>query len=122
VIVSQTAIIATGAQAKWLGLPSEQHFRGFGVSACATCDGFFYRNKQVAVVGGGNTAGGGAVFLTPFPSQATGTPRREECRAERILQERLFANPKVNVIWNTEIEEVVGDDNPRGVTGLKLKN
>jgi thioredoxin reductase (NADPH) len=122
VIVAETLIIATGAQAKWLGLPSEQHFRGFGVSACATCDGFFYRNKAVAVIGGGNTAVEEALFLTSFASKVTLIHRRDELRAERILQERLFANPKIEVLWNTAIEEVVGDDNPRGVTGAKLKN
>ena len=122
VIEAETVIIATGAQAKWLGLPSEQHFRGFGVSACATCDGFFYRGKQVAVVGGGNTAVEEALFLTSFASKVTLIHRRGELRAERILQERLFANPKIEVLWNTGIEEVIGDDNPRGVTGAKLKN
>ncbi len=121
-IVAETVIIATGAQAKWLGLPSEQHFRGFGVSACATCDGFFYRNRAVAVVGGGNTAVEEALFLTAFASKVTVIHRRDEFRAERILQERLFANPKVEVIWNSEIDAVLGDDNPRGVTGVRLKN
>ena len=122
VLLAETVIIATGAQAKWLGLPSEQHFRGFGVSACATCDGFFYRGKQVAVVGGGNTAVEEALFLTSFASKVTVIHRREEFRAERILQERLFANPKIEVIWNTEIESVIGDEDPRGVTGAVLKN
>jgi thioredoxin reductase (NADPH) len=122
VIAAETVIIATGAQAKWLGLPSEQYFRGFGVSACATCDGFFYRNKQVAVVGGGNTAVEEALFLTSFASKVTLIHRRGELRAERILQERLFANPKIEVVWNTGIDEVIGDDDPRGVTGVKLKS
>ena len=122
VLLAETVIIATGAQARWLGLETEQHFRGFGVSACATCDGFFYRNRQVAVVGGGNTAVEEALFLTSFASKVTLIHRRGELRAERILQERLFANPKVEVIWNTEVERVVGDDNPRGVTGVVLKN
>jgi thioredoxin reductase (NADPH) len=122
VIIAETVIIATGAQAKWLGLPSEQHFRGFGVSACATCDGFFYRNKAVAVVGGGNTAVEEALFLTSFASKVTLIHRRDELRAEKILQERLFANPKIEVLWNTGIESVVGDDNPRGVTGAVLRN
>ena len=122
VIEAETVIIATGAQAKWLGLPSEQHFRGFGVSACATCDGFFYRGKQVAVVGGGNTAVEEALFLTSFASKVTLIHRRGELRAERILQERLFSNPKIEVLWNTGIEEVIGDSNPRGVTGAVLKN
>ena len=122
VLLAETVIIATGAQAKWLGLPSEQHYRGFGVSACATCDGFFYRNKEVAVVGGGNTAVEEALFLTSFASKVTLIHRRDELRSERILQERLFANPKVQVIWNSEIDEVLGEENPRGVTGVRLKN
>jgi thioredoxin reductase (NADPH) len=115
-------IIATGAQAKWLGLPSEQRFQGFGVSACATCDGFFYRNKAVAVTGGGNTAVEEALFLTNFASKVTLIHRRDELRAERILQERLFAHPKIEVIWDTVVEEVLGSDNPLGVTGLLLRN
>ena len=122
VLLAETVIIATGAQAKWLGLPTEQHFRGFGVSACATCDGFFYRNRQVAVVGGGNTAVEEALFLTSFASKVTLIHRRDELRAERILQERLFAHPKIEMIWNSEIETVLGDDNPRGVTAIRLKN
>jgi thioredoxin reductase (NADPH) len=122
VLIAETVIIATGAQAKWLGLPSEQHFRGFGVSACATCDGFFYRNKAVAVIGGGNTAVEEALFLTSFASKVTLIHRRDELRSEKILQERLFANPKVKVIWDTEVTEVIGDDNPRGVTGAVLRN
>ena len=103
-------IISTGAQAKWLGLPSEQTFQGFGVSACATCDGFFYRGKEVVVVGGGNTAVEEALFLTNFASKVTLVHRRDELRAERILQERLFANPKIEVIWDHAVEEVLGDD------------
>ena len=122
VLLAETVIIATGAQAKWLGLESEQHYRGFGVSACATCDAFFYRNKEVAVVGGGNTAVEEALYLTSFASKVTLIHRRDELRSERILQERLFANPKVQVIWNSEIEEVLGEENPRGVTGVRLKN
>jgi len=121
-LLAETVIIATGAQAKWLGLPSEQHFRGFGVSACATCDAFFYRSRQGAVVGGGNTAVEEALYLTAFASNVTLIHRRDELRAERILQERLFANPKVDLIWNSEIEAVQGDDNPRGVTAIRLKN
>ncbi len=121
-IYAETLIIATGAQAKWLGLPSEQKYQGFGVSACATCDGFFYRGKEVVVVGGGNTAVEEALFLTSFASKVTVIHRREEFRAERILQERLFANPKVEVIWNSAIEEVRGQDNPMGVTGVTIKN
>jgi thioredoxin reductase (NADPH) len=120
--LAETVIIATGAQAKWLGLDSEQRFQGFGVSACATCDGFFYRNKAVAVVGGGNTAVEEALFLTSFASKVTLVHRREELRAERILQERLFAHPKIEVIWNSGLDEVLGTENPRGVTGVRLRN
>ena len=115
-------IICTGAQAKWLDLPSEQNFRGFGVSACATCDGFFYRNKQVLVVGGGNTAVEEALFLTNFASEVTVVHRRDEFKAERILQNRLFAHPKIKVMWDTALDDVLGTDNPRGVTGARLKN
>ena len=122
VIKAETLIIATGAQAKWLGLPSEQKFQGFGVSACATCDGFFYRGKQVVVVGGGNTAVEEALFLTNFASKVTLVHRRDEFRAERILQERLFANPKIEVIWNSAVEEVRGTADPLGVTGVVLKD
>jgi thioredoxin reductase (NADPH) len=122
VFLAETVIISTGAQAKWLGLPSEQQFRGFGVSACATCDGFFYRGKHVAVVGGGNTAVEEALFLTKFASKVTLIHRRDELRAEKILQERLFAEPKVEVIWNSGIEEVLGATDPMSVTGLKLMN
>jgi thioredoxin reductase (NADPH) len=122
VVKAETLIIATGAQAKWLGLPSEQKFQGFGVSACATCDGFFYRGKQVVVVGGGNTAVEEALFLTNFASKVTVVHRRAEFRAERILQERLFANPKIDVIWNSAVEEVQGTTDPLGVTGVVLKD
>jgi thioredoxin reductase (NADPH) len=122
VFLAETVIISTGAQAKWLGLASEQKFQGFGVSACATCDGFFYRGKEVLVVGGGNTAVEEALFLTHFASKVTVVHRREEFRAERILQERLFANPKIEVIWNSAVEEVRGGENPLGVTGAVLKN
>jgi thioredoxin reductase (NADPH) len=115
-------ILATGAQAKWLGLPSEEHFKGFGVSACATCDGFFYRGKEVAVVGGGNTAVEEALFLTNFASKVTLIHRRDSLRAEKILQDRLFRNPKVEVIWDHEIDEVLGSDQPRGVEGLRLRH
>ena len=120
--LAETLIIATGAQAKWLGLPSEQKFQGFGVSACATCDGFFYRGKEVVVVGGGNTAVEEALFLTSFASKVTVIHRRDEFRAERILQERLFANPKIEVIWNHAIEEVRGTENPLGVTGVTIRD
>jgi thioredoxin reductase (NADPH) len=122
VILAETLIIATGAQARWLGLESEQKYRGFGVSACATCDGFFYRGKAVAVAGGGNTAVEEALFLTSFASKVTLIHRRGELRAERILQERLFANPKIEIIWDSAIEEVLGADSPPGVTGVRLKN
>lgn len=120
--LADTVILATGAQAKWLGLPSETEFRGFGVSACATCDGFFYKNKEVLVVGGGNTAVEEALFLTRFASKVTLIHRRDHFRAERILQNRLFENPKVEVLWNTVLEEVTGTDEPKLVTGVKLKN
>jgi thioredoxin reductase (NADPH) len=121
-ILAETLIIATGAQARWLGLESEQTYRGFGVSACATCDGFFYRGKAVAVAGGGNTAVEEALFLTSFASKVTLIHRRGELRAEKILQERLFANPKIEIIWDSAIEEVLGTDSPPGVTGVRLKN
>ncbi|MGJ8529015.1 thioredoxin-disulfide reductase [Maritalea sp.] len=116
-------IIATGAQAKWLGLPSEQEFQGFGVSACATCDGFFYKEKEVLVIGGGNTAVEEALFLTNFASKVTLVHRRDELRSEKILQKRLFANDKIEVMWDTELLEVLGTTGiPRSVTGAKLKN
>ena len=115
-------IICTGAQARWLGLPSEQKFQGFGVSACATCDGFFYRNKEVLVIGGGNTAVEEALFLTNFASKVTVVHRRDTFRAEKILQDRLFKHPKIEVKWNTVLEEVVGTDQPLGVTGATLRN
>lgn len=115
-------IIATGAQAKWLGLPSENTFQGFGVSACATCDGFFYRNRKVLVVGGGNTAVEEALFLTNFASEVTVVHRRNEFKAERIMQERLFNHPKIKVKWDTTLDEVLGTDDPKGVTGVRLRN
>ena len=115
-------ILATGAQAKWLGLPSEEHFKGFGVSACATCDGFFYRGQEVVVIGGGNTAVEEALFLTNFASKVTLVHRRDSLRAEKFLQNRLFKNPKVEVLWNHTVEEVVGGDNPRGVEGVRVKH
>ncbi|MFM8746992.1 MAG: thioredoxin-disulfide reductase [Aestuariivirga sp.] len=115
-------IICTGAQAKWLDLPSEQAYRGFGVSACATCDGFFYRNKRVLVVGGGNTAVEEALFLTNFASEVVVIHRRNEFKAERILQNRLFAHPKIRVMWETTLAEVLGSDNPKGVTHARLRN
>jgi len=115
-------IIATGAQARWLGLPSEETFKGHGVSACATCDGFFYKGKQVAVFGGGNTAVEEALFLTNFASKVTIVHRRDSFRAERIMQERLFKNPKIEVIWDSVLQEVTGSDNPKSVTGVTLRN
>ncbi|WP_299174999.1 thioredoxin-disulfide reductase [uncultured Brevundimonas sp.] len=123
-ILAETVIISTGAQAKWLGLESEAAYQGFGVSACATCDGFFYRGKNVVVVGGGNTAVEEALFLTNFAAKVTIIHRKDEFRAEKILQDRLFANPKVEVIWNVAIEEIVGvvDGMARNVTGVRLKN
>ncbi|MEM7223640.1 MAG: thioredoxin-disulfide reductase [Pseudomonadota bacterium] len=122
VYLGETLIIATGAQARWLGLDSETKFRGFGVSACATCDGFFYRDKEVAVVGGGNTAVEEALFLTNFASKVTLIHRRDQLRAEKMLQDRLFANPKVEVLWDHVVEEVKGTDEPLGVTGLTVRN
>ncbi len=115
-------IICTGAQAKWLDLPSEQAFRGFGVSACATCDGFFYRNKKVLVVGGGNTAVEEALFLTNFASEVVVVHRRNAFKAERILQNRLFNHPKIKVMWDTTLDDVLGTDNPKGVTHARLRN
>lgn len=120
--VAQTVIIATGAQAKWLGIPSEDKYRGFGVSACATCDGFFFRNKRVAIVGGGNTAVEEAIFLTNFAEHVTLIHRRDTLRAEKIAQDRLFRNPKISVIWNGAVEEILGTDAPPSVTGLRLRH
>jgi thioredoxin reductase (NADPH) len=120
--LAETLIICTGAQAKWLGLDSETRFQGFGVSACATCDGFFYRGKEVVVVGGGNTAVEEALFLTNFASKVTVVHRRDEFRAEKILQERLFAHPKIEVIWDHAIDEVTGTTDPMSVTGVRLKS
>ncbi|WP_300422456.1 thioredoxin-disulfide reductase [uncultured Hyphomonas sp.] len=119
---ADSVVISTGAQAKWLGIPSEEKYKGFGVSACATCDGFFYRGKEVLVVGGGNTAVEEALFLTNFASKVTVVHRREGFRAEKILQDRLFKNPKVEVIWNSGLDEVLGGGDPAGVTGARIKN
>ena len=119
---ADAVVIATGAQAKWLGLPSEDKFQGFGVSACATCDGFFYRGKEVVVVGGGNTAVEEALFLTNFASKVTLVHRRDTLRAEKILQHRLLAHEKIEVLWDTTLEEILGTENPTGVTGVRLKN
>ncbi|HEY7666100.1 MAG TPA: thioredoxin-disulfide reductase [Xanthobacteraceae bacterium] len=120
--LADSVIIATGAQARWLELPSEQKFKGYGVSACATCDGFFYRGKDVIVVGGGNTAVEEALFLTNFAARVTVVHRRESFRAEKILQDRLFKNPKISVVWDTVLEEVVGSENPLKVKGVVLRN
>tara|TARA_B100001142_G_scaffold76790_1_gene77552 strand:- start:913 stop:1854 length:942 start_codon:yes stop_codon:yes gene_type:complete len=117
---ADSVVLATGAQAKWLGLESEEKFKGFGVSACATCDGFFYREQEVVVVGGGNTAVEEALFLTNFASKVTLVHRRDELRSEKILQDRLFKNKKIETIWFHEIEEILGDENPLGVTGVKI--
>jgi thioredoxin reductase (NADPH) len=122
VYLAETVILATGAQARWLGMPSEEKFKGFGVSACATCDGFFYRGKEVMVVGGGNTAVEEALFLTNFASQVTIVHRRDHFRAERILQERLFKHPKIKVVWDSAIDEICGTENPGKVTHVRLKN
>ena len=119
---ADAVILATGAKAKWLGLPSEERFQGFGVSACATCDGFFYRGQEVAVVGGGNTAAEEALFLTNFAEKVTLIHRRGSLRAERILQDRVFRNPKIEVIWHHEVGEVLGNSDPPGVTGLRLRH
>ena len=122
VYLADTVILSTGAQARWLGIPSEEKFKGFGVSACATCDGFFYRSKQVFVIGGGNTAVEEALFLTNFASKVTLVHRRDSLRAERILQDRLFKHPKISVIWDSEVAEIVGAENPSKVTNVRLKN
>jgi thioredoxin reductase (NADPH) len=120
--LADSVIIATGAQARWLGLPSETAYQGAGVSACATCDGFFYRGKQVAVIGGGNTAVEEALYLTHHASHVTLVHRRDKFRAEKILQDRLFANPKISVIWDHAVEEITGAGTPAVVTGARLKH
>jgi thioredoxin reductase (NADPH) len=119
---ADAVILATGAQAKWLGLPSEEKFKGFGVSACATCDGFFYRGKEVVVIGGGNTAVEEALFLTNFATKVTLIHRRDTLRAERIMQDRLFKHPKIEVVWNSDVIEVLGDSTPPGVTAVRARN
>ena len=119
---ADAVILATGAQARWLGLPSEERFKGFGVSACATCDGFFYRGREVVVIGGGNTAVEEALFLTNFASKVTLIHRRDSLRAEKIMQDRLFKHPKVQVLWNHEVAEVLGTDAPLGVTGIRARH
>lgn len=120
--VAETVVIATGAQARWLGIPSEEKFRGLGVSACATCDGFFFRNKDVAVVGGGNSALEEALYLAGIAKSVTMIHRRDSFRGEKILHDRVAANPKIKVIWNSAVEEIIGAGEPAAVTGVKLKN
>ena len=122
VYLADTVILATGAQARWLGLPFEERFKGYGVSACATCDGFFYRGKEVMVIGGGNTAVEEALFLTNFASKVTLVHRRDSLRAERILQDRLFKHPKIEVVWDSVVDDVLGSTDPHKVTGAILRN
>jgi len=122
IYTGDTVIIATGAQARWLGLPSEEVFRGFGVSACATCDGFFFRGKDVVVVGGGNTAAEEAIYLTNHARRVTLVHRRDALRAEKILQDRLFRNPKIDIVWDSVVEEILGVPEPPVVTGIRLRN
>jgi len=122
IYMAETVILSTGAQARWLDLPSEQKFKGYGVSACATCDGFFYRGKNVIVVGGGNTAVEEALFLTNFADKVTIVHRRDSFRAEKILQDRLFKNPKISVIWDSALDEVIGNEDPLKVARVRLKN
>jgi thioredoxin reductase (NADPH) len=119
---AEALVLATGAQARWLDLPSEQKFRGYGVSACATCDGFFYRGKQVLVIGGGNTAVEEALFLTNFAAKVTLVHRRDTLRSEKILQDRLFKNPKIEVVWDTVLDDITGNQDPLKVTHARLKN
>ena len=122
VYFGDTLVVSTGASARWLGLPSEKQFQGFGVSACATCDGFFFRGKEVVVVGGGNTAVEEALYLTNHATKVTLVHRRDSLRAEKILQQRLFDHPKIKVIWNSAIDEVIGRSNPNGVTGVRVRD
>jgi thioredoxin reductase (NADPH) len=119
---ADSVIISTGAQARWLNLESETKFRGFGVSACATCDGFFYKDKEVMVVGGGNAAVEEALFLTKFASKVTLVHRRDTLRAEKLLQQKILSHPKINIIWDSTVKEIIGTDNPKGVTGVLLEN
>ena len=121
-IISDTIIISTGAQAKWLGIKNENKFKGFGVSACATCDGFFYKNKEVAVVGGGNTAVEEAIYLTNFASKVFLIHRRDELRAEKMLQKKLFDNKKIKMIWDSAVDKINGTENPKNLDSLSLKN
>ena len=120
--IAESVVLATGAQAKWLGLKSEEKFKGFGVSACATGDGFFYKEQEIVVIGGGNTAVEEALFLTKFASKVTLIHRRDHLRSEKILQDRLFKNNKIKTLWFHEVEEILGDENPLGVTGIKVKH
>ncbi len=122
VYTADAVVLATGARAKWLGLATEEKFKGFGVSACATCDGFFYKGDEIVVIGGGNTAVEEALFLTNFASKVTLVHRRDTLRGEKILQDRLFKHPKIETLWFNELVEVEGDDTPLGVTGVKVKN
>ena len=122
IYTADAVILATGARAKWLGLPSEAAFKGFGVSACATCDGFFYRGQEIVVIGGGNTAVEEALFLTNFASKVTLIHRRDELRAEKILQDRLMKNDKIEPLWFHQLEEVVGSDNPKGVEAVRVRH
>jgi len=122
IYTADSFIISTGAQARWLNIKSEQEFRGYGVSACATCDGFFFKDKEVAVVGGGNAAVEEAMFLTKFASKVKLIHRRDELRAEKMLQEKLKANKKIEIIWDSVVDEVLGDNEPKGVNGIKIKN
>jgi len=119
---AETVIIATGAQARWLNVDAEKKYRGFGVSACATCDGFFYKNKEVVVVGGGNAAVEEALFLTKFASNVTLIHRRDSLRAEKLLQQKILSHPKIKIIWNNKIKEIIGTENPKGVTGVVIEN
>merc|ERR1711981_1076072 len=119
---ADSIIISTGAQARWLNLPSEQKYRGFGVSGCATCDGFFFKDKEVAVIGGGNAAVEEAMFLTKFASKVKLIHRRDSLRAEKMLQKKLMENKKIEIIWDSVVEEVIGDNDPKNVKGLKIKN
>jgi thioredoxin reductase (NADPH) len=122
VFKSDSIIIATGAQARWLKIPNEEKFRGFGISACATCDGFFYKDKKVAVVGGGNAAVEEALFLTKFASNVTLIHRRDNLRAEKMLQEKLKSNKKINIIWDTIVEKANGEENPKSLNSITIKN
>ncbi len=119
---AHTLIIATGAQAKWLGIESERYFQGFGVSGCATCDGFFFKDKRVAVIGGGNSAVEEALYLTHHAKEVILVHRRDQLKAEKILQDRLFRNPKIRILWHQQVEEILGTDNPRNVTAMRLRH